>query len=78
MTTDAHDNLNDKLLTPDDLVARLQVSKTTVYRLVEARQIPFFRVAGSLRFAHRDVQQYLLKNRVASINEQPYGSTKTT
>ncbi len=63
-------------LTPDELALLLKVSKTTVYRLVEARRVPFYRVAGSLRFSTEDVESYLKRNRVTPITNTPYVSTK--
>jgi excisionase family DNA binding protein len=65
MTTDL--NTLPNLLTPDDLAAFLSISKTGVYRLVEKRRIPFFRVGGSLRFEKKDVLSYLQGNRVESV-----------
>jgi len=55
------------LLTPDDLARFLSISKTGVYRLVEKRRIPFFRVGGSLRFEKKDVLSYLQGNRIESV-----------
>lgn len=42
----------------------LRVSKTSIYRLVESRRIPFYRFPGSLRFSHDDVQAFLDGRRV--------------
>ena len=66
MTTDS--NTLPNMLTPDDLAGILRISKTSVYRLVERRRIPFFRVGGSLRFAKSDVLAYLNGNRIESVN----------
>jgi excisionase family DNA binding protein len=65
MTTDL--NTLPNLLTPDDLAQFLSISKTGVYRLVEKRQIPFFRIGGSLRFEKKDLLSYLQGNRVESV-----------
>jgi len=54
------------LITPDELADLLRISKVGVYRLVEKRLIPFYRVRGSLRFERKDVMAYLAKNRVES------------
>jgi excisionase family DNA binding protein len=61
-------NTKSHLLTPDELAEYLKVSKITVYRLVETRQIPFLKVKGSLRFAECDVQKYLERNRIEPID----------
>jgi excisionase family DNA binding protein len=65
MTTDL--NTLPNLLTPDDLAQFLSISKTGVYRLVDKRRIPFFRIGGSLRFEKKDVLSYLQGNRVESV-----------
>ena len=55
------------MLTPDELARYFRISKTGVYRLVEKRQIPFYRVGGSLRFAKSDVKAYLGGNRIEPV-----------
>jgi excisionase family DNA binding protein len=45
----------------------LNVSKVTIYRLVEERQIPFYKIRGSVRFAEKDIADYLEKNRVEPV-----------
>ena len=60
-------NTIPKLLTPDELAEFLQISKTSVYRMIEKRLIPFFKVKGSLRFDKQDVLEYLQKNRIEPI-----------
>lgn len=39
-----------RLSTIDELAAFLQVSRSTVYRLIETQQLPHFRVGAVLRF----------------------------
>lgn len=55
------------LITPDELRKLLRISKTGVYRLVEKRAIPFYRVRGALRFDKRDVLEFLRNGRVEPI-----------
>ncbi len=57
----------DALLTLDEVAALLRVSKTSVYRLVERRELPFCRVGRSLRFTRQDLDAYLADRRVDSI-----------
>ena len=64
MPADSHPIPN--LITPDELSDFLRISKVGVYRLVEKRLIPFYRVKGSLRFDRKDVRAYLTQNRVES------------
>ena len=55
-----------QLLTPVEVAALLRVSRSTVYRLVESRLVPFYRVAGALRFERRDILDYLTGQRTAT------------
>ena len=57
------------LLTIEEVAEFLRVSKTSVYRLVERRDIPFCRVGRSVRFDRRDLEAYLTARRVGSIAE---------
>ena len=52
-------SLPSNLLTPDEVAEVLRVSKTSVYRLVERREIRFHRVCGLLRFDRSDVARFL-------------------
>ena len=70
MTTDS-----TVLLNVGELAALLRVSKTSIYRLVERRQIPFHRLPRGLRFSKIDVETYLQKTRVNSV-ESNYGREK--
>lgn len=64
MTTDSRIFL--KLYTVDELAEILCVSKVTIYRLVESRKIPFYKVKGSIRFSENDVLEYLQDNKIES------------
>ena len=66
-----------ELLTRDEVARLLKISRAGVYRLVEARQLPFYKVGRSLRFARGDVLAYLQHHRVDAIGTPQYGSTKT-
>lgn len=55
------------LLTVSEVASRLRISRVTVYRLIDGRKIPFYKVGGSLRFAESDVEAYLQGGRVESI-----------
>jgi excisionase family DNA binding protein len=54
------------LLTIEEVAECLRVSKTSVYRLVERRELPFCRVGRTLRFTRKDLETYLAARRVAS------------
>ncbi len=64
----------EKLLTTKDLAIFLSISKSTVYRLIERREIPFCKVRGSVRFDKKDIKSYLQRNRVESIGLTQYDS----
>jgi excisionase family DNA binding protein len=65
------DKTTEKYLTVKEFAAVLRVSTTAVYRIVERRDIPFYRFTRKLRFAMTDVEEYLRKSRVEMI-EKPY------
>ncbi len=54
-------------LSPKELSVVLDVSLTTVYRLIDARKIPVFKVGGSLRFSKSDVLAYLESHRIDHV-----------
>ena len=65
-----------QLLTPSDLAKMLNISMSTVYRLVEKRLLPFYKMGGSLRFKIDEVMAYIAKCRVMPAYEM-YEHTKT-
>jgi excisionase family DNA binding protein len=48
-----------RYLTVAEVAAQLRVSNMTVYRLVQARQLPAVRVGRSYRIREEDVDRYL-------------------
>lgn len=58
------------LLTVEEVGERLRLSRTSIYRLVERRQLPFYRLPGSLRFSEEDVALFLAERRVETIERQ--------
>jgi len=57
---------NSETLTSREVCKLLKISRRTLYRFVKARQIPAFRVGGSLRFLRQDVVRFLSQNRIES------------
>jgi len=51
--------MTDKLLTLNDLSEYLNISRRTVYRLLEGTQLPAYRIGGHLRFKRNDVDEWL-------------------
>ena len=71
MTTDS-----TVLLNVEELAELLRVSKTSIYRLVERRQIPFHRLPRGLRFNRQDIQAFLDKTHVDSVDRTTYERKK--
>jgi excisionase family DNA binding protein len=59
-------NSTIELLTITEVAEVLKISATGVRRLQQARQLPFIKVGGSVRFFKRDIIVYLEKQRVES------------
>ena len=57
-----------ELVTVAEAAAFLKISKTGIRRLQQARQLPFIKVGGSVRFAKRDLAAYLAKHRVEALD----------
>lgn len=67
MAVERHDlGVFPALLTIEEVAEFLRVSKTSVYRLVERRELPFCRVGRTLRFTRTDLESYLAARRVGS------------
>ncbi len=47
------------LLTVDQIAQSFQMSKASIYRLVQRRSIRFYRLAGVLRFDRADVEDFV-------------------
>lgn len=53
-----------KVYTPEEVAEVLAISKTTVYRLVDKRELPAHKVGGTLRFPITEINQYLEARRI--------------
>lgn len=62
------DSNKTELLSVDQLSTMLNISKTSVYRLVSSRSIPFYKIGHNLRFKKDDVINYLENNYIESIS----------
>ena len=61
--------VDDRLLKVRQVAVILNVSNTAVYRLVERREIPFYRFARKLRFRESEIEEYLKRSRVELIKK---------
>ena len=66
--------MTDKLLTVADLCAFLQVSRSTVNRLVSDGKIPVVKIGGSIRFSPAAVERFV---RCAETKLAPPSPRKT-
>lgn len=55
-------------LTTEELARLLSISKTSVYRLISNRSIPFYKIRHNIRFKKSDVLDYLENNCIKSID----------
>lgn len=58
---------NEQLLSVQQVADALSVSRLTIYRLIERRLLPAFRVARRLRFSRADVRTYLARVKTPSL-----------
>jgi excisionase family DNA binding protein len=54
-------------LSPKELKDVLGISLPTVYRLIDSRKLPAFKIGNSLRFLREDVIAYLKSQRIDRI-----------
>jgi len=62
--------LDRQLIDINDLAKLLNISKTTAYRFIGNRKIPFYKIGHSVRFSLNDVEKYLEKIRVEQISNK--------
>ena len=58
-----------KLLTVNEVAVYFKVSRATVYRMIETRLIPFYKVSRQIRFSEDDMASYLESQRIKPKNE---------
>ncbi|MFA7050005.1 MAG: helix-turn-helix domain-containing protein [Patescibacteria group bacterium] len=61
--------IDDNLITPDELASILRMSKSSIYRIIERREIPFYKISGSLRFKKSDVENYINNSLINAITK---------
>jgi len=52
-------SITDKLITPNELIGYLGISRPTLYRLISGRKISFCKIGGVLRFRKNDIEKYI-------------------
>jgi excisionase family DNA binding protein len=59
----------DSILTLEEAAKYLQIPKGTIYQLTHRREIPYNKVGRSLRFAKKDLNDWLMANRKSTRKE---------
>ena len=57
------------IMTVRDLAAFLNVGEKTVYRLAKRGEIPGFKVAGTWRFKHADIDAWIEERKARVVKE---------
>ena len=65
----------DRLLTTEEVAARLRIRKQWLYQRVHARTLPFafLKVGAYLRFSERAVEDYIRRQQEQTAGEQRRG-----
>lgn len=56
--------MTDPLLLPEEVCARLRISRRHLYRLVERGDVPHLKISNHLRFVQADLDDWLARQRV--------------
>jgi excisionase family DNA binding protein len=59
--------VNKYFLSPKELADYFGVSLKTIYRRIEKREIPFYKIGGSIRLKKEDIEKYASLALVKSI-----------
>ena len=59
--------LSKPFLSPKELKEVLGISLPTIYRLIDSRKLPAFKIGNSLRFLREDVLAYLESHRIDQL-----------
>lgn len=63
--------LHKEVLTTAEAAEFLGLKKSYLYKLMIRRQIPYYKPTGKhCYFKHEDLMQWMLSNRVSTINEE--------
>lgn len=71
MTTDSNwdEIIDKKFLKPNEMASLLSTSRLSIYRLIQKRQIPFYKIGGNLRLKKEDIINYLEKSHFESMTK---------
>ncbi|MDB9822856.1 helix-turn-helix domain-containing protein [Deltaproteobacteria bacterium] len=57
-----------KLLTPEQVCEKLQITKPSLYKLVHLKKIPHAKVGKRLRFAEEKIEKWIDEKTVEAVN----------
>lgn len=55
----------EKWLKPEQVMEILQISKSTLKRIVDAGKIPKYKIGHLVRFSESDINEFIMKGRVS-------------
>jgi excisionase family DNA binding protein len=56
-----------ELMTVDEVGQLFKVSKNSIYRMTQSGMLPFYKIGGSMRFAKKDMLEFL-----ESVKHEPW------
>jgi excisionase family DNA binding protein len=56
--------MKEKLLTVNDIIEILKVSKLTIYRYIKAGKLPAYKVGRDYRIVQKEFDKFLIKSRI--------------
>jgi len=59
-------------MTVDEVANLFKVSKQTIYRMIQSRILPFYKISGNLRFKEDEMLIYIESQRVKPAEEWFY------
>lgn len=62
--SDHPETVEKEILTLPEVADYLRVSRSTINRLIELKELPAFKIKGSLRFYRKEILQFIEKSRV--------------
>jgi excisionase family DNA binding protein len=54
---------DEKMMTVKDVMDFLQISRSSVYRLIKKKAFPAYKIEGNTRFKRGDIEEYLNKQK---------------
>ena len=58
------------LLTVEEVVKRLGLKKSTIYKYTSSRRIPFIKLSASVRIKEADLENWVNAQRIKPLNEK--------